>query len=126
MARFIDHEAETPDGIFDVRNQKAALVDMMITLATTGGYHLGYAGMMIGTQRRDDDPVFCMRRFKRPAVLLVGFARRQHVTGDRLPCIRLPVLERLLRDATLVCGEKIRKSDRDSGPAAVLLVKPLA
>lgn len=93
MARFIDSEAETTDLVFHRCDEKAPFLGTGIALAATCCDDLGHAGMMIGAESGDDDPVTGMRRFEGPAVPLVGRARCQHVAGDRLPCVRLPVLQ---------------------------------
>ena len=126
MARFIDDETETPNLIVRGRHQKSALPGVRIALAATGGDHLGHAGMMIGSQGRDNHPLVGMCQLEGLEIPRMGFAWCQHLPENRLPRIRLPVLQCLFRNAPLVCGEQVGKGDGDSCLAAIFLIKPVA
>ncbi|ENN83796.1 hypothetical protein RHSP_41073 (plasmid) [Rhizobium freirei PRF 81] len=122
MTSFIEHKAEATDPVFVAGHEEPPLSDMRPTPAADRGDHLNEALLVIGPDRRNDDPIASVLPIEGAAVLFTGLAGSQYRAGDRLPGIGPAILDRPFRAATLVASKKVRKSERDDRPGGIFLV----
>ncbi|RWV83324.1 hypothetical protein GW17_00055085 [Ensete ventricosum] len=121
VARRIDHEAETADMVFVGRHEIAALLDRAAITAERGDA-FGHAGMVIGANGRDHDPVGGVVSLERAVILLVRFAWQELAPMNRLPGVRIPIPDRAIGVAPFVVREQFRKCLRHGSPCRVFFI----
>ena len=122
MARLIDDEAEGADLVLPGRDKETALLGIRIAPPALRGDYLGEAAMLVGSDRRDCDPIARMVVGKGFAIARAGFTGLERPAMDRLPGIRPAVAQGLFSLTALEPSEEIGPGCRDSGPGGILLI----
>ncbi len=122
MAGLIDDEAEAANPVLVARDEETSLLGAWAASAARCGDDFNKARLLIGRDRRHDDPIIGVLLLESAPILLTGFAGLQHDPEDHLPRIGPAILDRALGAAPLVAGEQMREGDRHDRPGIVFLV----